>query len=106
MEFIFTEKFKKSYKKLAEEERKILRKKLGLMSDNPHHPSLRTKKVQGTKDIFECSVNMSIRITWQYDADSILLRAVGDHDEILKTRNKFDSKAILKCVKNSETKKS
>ena len=84
MEFIFTERFKKAYKKLVEDEQKVLHKKLSLMSKNPHHPSLRTKKVQGTKDIFECTVNMSIRITWQYEADSILLRTVGNHDEILK----------------------
>ena len=84
MDFIFTERFKKSYKKLSDEERKALQKKLDLMSTNPHHPSLRTKKVQGTDNIFECSINMAIRMTWQYDSESILLRAVGDHDAVLK----------------------
>ncbi len=84
MDFVFTEKFKKGYKKLATDEQKVIQKKLLLMSRNPQHPSLRTKKVQGTRGIFECSVNMSIRITWQYDGDSILLRAVGPHDAVLK----------------------
>jgi hypothetical protein len=54
------------------------------MSRNPHHPSLRTKKIQGTDDIFESSINMSIRMTWQYESESILLRVVGDHDAVLK----------------------
>jgi mRNA interferase RelE/StbE len=84
MDFTYTERFKKSYKKLSTEERKALQKKLALVSTNPHHPSLRTKKIQGAEDIFECSVNMAIRMTWQYDGKSIVLRVVGDHDEVLK----------------------
>jgi mRNA-degrading endonuclease YafQ of YafQ-DinJ toxin-antitoxin module len=54
------------------------------MSENPHHPSLRTKKVQGTENIFECSITMAVRLTWQYEGDSILLRLIGDHDEVHK----------------------
>jgi len=48
------------------------------------HPSLRTKKIKGSKDIFECSASMGIRITWQYQNHDILLRAVGEHDMTLK----------------------
>jgi mRNA-degrading endonuclease RelE of RelBE toxin-antitoxin system len=84
MDFIFTERFKKSYKKLPKDEQKALHKKLSLMGRNPHHPSLRTKKVRGTNDIFECSVSMSIRMTWKHDSESIVLRVVGKHDEVLK----------------------
>lgn len=84
MQFIFTERFKKSYKKLSKTEQKTLHKKLALMGKDPHHPSLRTKKIQGTDDIFECTVTMSVRMTWQYDDDAILLRVVGNHDEVLK----------------------
>jgi mRNA-degrading endonuclease YafQ of YafQ-DinJ toxin-antitoxin module len=84
MEFLFTARFKRAYKKLSEADRRSAQKKLALMSGNPHHPSLRTKKVQGTENIFECSITMSIRLTWQYEGDSILLRAVGDHDDVLK----------------------
>ncbi|HDQ04195.1 MAG TPA: hypothetical protein ENN23_06460 [Deltaproteobacteria bacterium] len=84
MDFIFTQRFKKSYKQLSKDEQKTLRKKLELMGENPHHPSLRTKKVQGTGAIFECSINMSVRLTWQYEGESILLRAVGNHDDVLK----------------------
>jgi mRNA-degrading endonuclease YafQ of YafQ-DinJ toxin-antitoxin module len=84
MEFIFTERFKKSYKKLSKDEQKALHKKLSSMSRNTHHSSLRNKKVQGTNDIFECSVSVSIRMTWKYDGESIVLRVVGRHDEVLK----------------------
>lgn len=84
MEFIYTGRFKKSYKKLSAEEKEAFHKKLDLLSINPHHPSLRTKKVQGTDDIFECSIAMSIRMTWQYVGESILLRVIGNHDNVFK----------------------
>ena len=50
-------------------------------AENPMHPSLRTKRIQGTKDLFECSVNMDIRIIWYYEGDKlIILVDVGNHD--------------------------
>jgi hypothetical protein len=51
---------------------------------NPMHPSLCTKRVQGTQNILEASVNMNIRMTWQYVESGILLRNIGEHDETLK----------------------
>lgn len=82
--FTFTGRFQKHYKTLTIQEKNQLRKKLELLSENPSHPSLRTKRIQGTQDIFECSVNMNIRIIWYYEGDNmILLLDVGHHD-ILK----------------------
>lgn len=55
-----------------------------LLAENPSHPSLRTKRIQGTADLFECSINMDIRIIWFYEGDKmIILLDVGHHD-ILK----------------------
>ena len=83
-EFTFTARFQKNFKKLTEQEKKQLKKKLILLAENPSHPSLRTKRVQGTSDLFECSVNMNIRIIWYYEDDKmIILLDVGHHD-ILK----------------------
>jgi len=84
MDFIFTDRFKRSYKNLSKQDQKTLQKKLDLMSKNPYHPSLRTKKVQGTDNIFEGSINTALRMTWQYDGESILLRVVGDHNEVFR----------------------
>lgn len=82
--FTFTPRFQKHFKRLAEQEKKQLKKKLQLLSENPFHPSLRTKRIQGTDDLFECSVNMSIRIIWYYEDDRmIILLDVGQYD-ILK----------------------
>lgn len=62
-----------------------LEKFLHLMNENPRHPSLRVKKIQGTKDVFEASVNMAVRVTFQYiKPDTIFLRNIGEHDSTLK----------------------
>ena len=80
-EFVFTDKFKKHFGKLNNAEKKQLKSKLQLLAENPMHPSLRTKRIQGTKDLFEYSVNMDIRIIWFYEASVlIILLDVGHHD--------------------------
>lgn len=76
----FSKSFQKSYKKLTKIEQEALKNKINILSENPMHPSLRTKRVQGTKDIFEFSINMSLRVLWKYeDGRIILLIDVGTH---------------------------
>jgi len=80
-QFTFSKAFKKHYKKLNVNEKKQLTSKLHLLSADPSHPSLRTKRIQGTDNLFECSVNMDIRIIWYYEGDRmIILVDVGHHD--------------------------
>jgi hypothetical protein len=70
--------------KIVFSEQNKVKAKLKLMSENPMHPSLCTKRVQGTQNIFEASINAGIRMTWQYIENGILLRNIGKHDETLK----------------------
>lgn len=80
-EILPSRKFKKSFKKLTAQEQKQVKNKVALLADNPMHPSLRTKRVQATDMLYECSVNMDIRIIWYYEGDKIiLLLDVGHHD--------------------------
>ena len=82
--FTYTNRFQKHFKTLASQEKNQIMKKLELLAKNPSHPSLRTKRIQGTDDLFESSVNMDIRIIWYYESDiMIILADVGRHD-ILK----------------------
>ena len=77
----YTKRFQKHYKKMAATEKKQIKSKVETLSKNPLHPSLRTKRIQGTDDLFECSINMDIRIIWYYEDDQlILLLDVGHHD--------------------------
>jgi len=86
MKFVYSDSFKKNVSDLSFEEKAILKEKLTLMFHNPRHPSLRTKKIQGHKSIFESTITMVIRITWQYmKKDVILLRKIGHHDKTLKS---------------------
>ena len=80
----YTELFQEKVKQLPVEVKRALRSKLELMVENPRHPSLRVKKLQGQTGIFEASITMSVRMTWQYSEDGILLRNIGEHDQTLK----------------------
>jgi len=76
-----TKAFAKSLKKLSQNEQRAIARKLVILARNPFHPSLRTKKVQSLSEVFECSVNMDIRILWTYkNGKIILLLDVGHHD--------------------------
>ena len=79
-----TDRFRKSYKALSDKEKKQILKKLELLAENPMHPSLRSKRIQGTVDLFECSVNMDIRIIWYYEGDRIIILLDVGHHDILK----------------------
>lgn len=77
----YTKRFEKHYKKLTAQEKKQIRSKVEMLSENPLHPLLRTKRIQGTDDLFECSVNMDIRIIWYYEGEELIfLLDVGHHD--------------------------
>ena len=79
MKIYYSDIFAEKVAAQDEKVKKVLKKKLMLLIDNPRHPSLRVKKIQGQKNIFEASITMSIRITWQYHDDGLLLRNLGEH---------------------------
>jgi mRNA interferase RelE/StbE len=79
----FSDLFLESINHLPIKVKKALKKKLDLLADNPKHPSLRTKKIKGSEGIFETSINMDIRMTWEFYEDGILLRNIGKHDKTL-----------------------
>ena len=77
----YSKAFEKNLKKLSNNDQRAVAGKLKILIEDPFHPSLRTKKVHQLKDIFECSVNMDIRILWMYKDDRIiLLLAIGHHN--------------------------
>lgn len=84
MKIKYSENFRDAVQNLSPEAKRELKKKLEIMIENPRHPSLRSKKIEGTDDIFEASIYMDIRMTWQYISAGILLRSLGEHDRTLK----------------------
>ena len=78
-------RFKKAYKKLSPELQEKTRKALALLGENPRHPSLRTKPVQGIRGVYEARVDIACRMTYERLVNDILLmRVVGAHDKTLK----------------------
>ena len=74
-------RFDRAYKKLPEDVRERFRRKLRLLVESRFtHPSLRVKRIQGTADIWEASIDLNDRFTFQKTEGGILLRASGPHD--------------------------
>ncbi len=84
MMFYYSALFKEKVKQLHPNVKKTLKNKLELMDQNPKHPSLRTKKIKGSSNIYEASITINYRMTWQYYKNGILLRNIGEHDKTLK----------------------
>lgn len=82
---VFTAKpFERDYAKLPERVRQLADKKLILFLENPRHPSLRAKKMEDPRDIWEGAITKSYRFTFQITGDAYVLRRIGIHD-ILRT---------------------
>jgi len=80
----FSKRFKKEYNALPKEIQKAFDKKLVLFLQNMFHPSLRVKRIQGTKDRWEGSVTMKYRFTFEFPENTLIFRTIGTHD-VLKS---------------------
>jgi len=76
----FSRRFKKEYKALHKDIQKAFDEKLSLLLNNMSHPSLRIKRIQGTKDRWEGSITMNYRFTFEFSGNTILFRTIGTHD--------------------------
>ena len=76
----FSRKFKKEYHALPKEIQKAFDKKLALFLKNMFHPSLRVKRIIGTKDRWEGSITMKYRFTFEFSEDMLIFRTIGTHD--------------------------
>ncbi len=88
MKLIWTPLFERDFQVLPKDIRTRTEKTLSLLLENPRHPSLRAKKMQGTEDRWEASVSMSYRITYEIAGEKLILRRVGTHD-ILKRETRW-----------------
>jgi mRNA-degrading endonuclease RelE of RelBE toxin-antitoxin system len=83
MKISFTVPFKKDYRNLPQSIQDQVDKQIQRLLDNPHHPSLNLKKMEGHRTIWEARVTIGYRMTFQIIEDTYALRRVGTHD-ILK----------------------
>jgi len=84
MKIQITKPFEKDYRALPQLIKNQADKQFGLLLEDPHHPSLRIKKIKGHPTIWEGRITKSYRFTFQISGETYLLRRIGTHD-ILKT---------------------
>jgi len=89
MKVIRTESFKRDFRKLPEAIKRRTANSLRILMSNPHHPSLRVKKVRGEilkgyDNIFEGRITRDYRFFFLIETDVYILLRCGRHEEYLK----------------------
>lgn len=79
MKVAFTKPFKRDYNELPEHIQEQIDKQITQLLENPKHPSLQIKKMEGRESIWEARITKGYRMTFQIDGDTYLLRRVGTH---------------------------
>jgi mRNA-degrading endonuclease YafQ of YafQ-DinJ toxin-antitoxin module len=79
-----TARFKRTWQELTKEEKELGRKALRNLATDLRYPALRVKKMQGVEHIWEARVSRSLRMTFELEGDTIILRNIGRHDETLE----------------------
>jgi mRNA interferase RelE/StbE len=81
----FTKRFLKSFARLPVTVQEKIKKQIALLAENPRHPSLQTKLIQGADGIYEARIDIDYRLTYERQADdTLVLRVVGKHGDALK----------------------
>jgi mRNA-degrading endonuclease RelE of RelBE toxin-antitoxin system len=76
--------FKKAWQQLNEGEKALARKAIRNLVMDIGYPALRVKKIRGTEHIWEARASRSLRLTFQIEGNTIILRNIGQHDETLE----------------------
>jgi mRNA-degrading endonuclease YafQ of YafQ-DinJ toxin-antitoxin module len=84
MPFRLTNRFEKKYLNKTVSEQDKVDETLDTLEQNPKHPGLHTHRVQGTKRIWECYMDDSLRITFEYGKRCIILRNNCKHNIVLR----------------------
>ena len=84
MNFYYTAEFERGLKSLPKKLQEKTAKKLELFKKNPRHPSLRIKKIKSVRGIWEGSIDKKYCFTFEREKNTIILRVIGAHNEVLK----------------------
>jgi addiction module RelE/StbE family toxin len=80
---VFTQPFRRRYKKLTPTQRQATNGALRRFAASPSDPSLRTHKLSGRlADHWAFSASRNLRVLCRIDGDTAYLIAVGTHDEV------------------------
>ena len=79
MTLIWSMRFRREFTALPVSIKGRARKQLVLFSQDPRHPSLQTKKMEGRGDIWEGRITRDYRFTFTIEGDQYILRRIGPH---------------------------
>ena len=88
MKYQRSARFKKDYKELSAELQAAVKKAFLLFQQDPRHASLRVKKMEGFKDLWEGHITLGYVFTFHWETDQktkeqiAVFRRVGKHDEV------------------------
>lgn len=83
MKIARTARFKRAWEQLTKGEKALARKAITNLAVNIRYPALRVKKIKGTENIWEARASLFLRITFQIEGNTIVLRNVGHHNKTL-----------------------
>lgn len=79
MRLFYTDRFRKSYMEAPVEVQKRCDKQLALLTENLRHPSLRAKKYDEARDIWQARVNSGWRFYFTIEGDTYHLLDIIPH---------------------------
>ncbi|MEK7817323.1 MAG: hypothetical protein AAB281_03630 [Actinomycetota bacterium] len=84
MRVALTNTFRRDYGRLPKTAQEKVDRQIGMLAKDPHHPSLRVKKIKGTPGIWEARADRGYRMTFVVRESVMFLRRVGPHDRTLE----------------------
>jgi len=80
MNLVVSPRARKQLSGLPKSIQKKAKRQFTILVSNYRHPSLRTRKMQGS-EVFEARVDIHYRFTFQIEGDEIYVLTVGSHDQ-------------------------
>jgi mRNA-degrading endonuclease RelE of RelBE toxin-antitoxin system len=87
MKYVRTPQFRKDYDSLPPEIKTKVHKAFKLFKQDPHHPSLQTRKIRGPKGIWEGRIDRFYRFTFHFEEGTVVFRRVGRHEIVERDRD-------------------
>ena len=75
-----TERFATDYDRLPQQLQRRTDRALGVLLENPRHPSLQVKRMKGFENRWDARVSLHYRLIFTMENDAYVLLRVGTHD--------------------------
>ena len=80
MQIARTETFRKAWKKLSQEDKVLGRKVIMNLAVGIRYPGLKVNEMSETGNIREARVSDTVRLTFQVEGDTLILRNIGQYE--------------------------